>query len=284
MTANIESVEQLNLSKGERDVFLIIREFLGRDGEQKQKCQDLLDRIRGLYIPDESEEQTEATTWNLCSTVIEVAKRVPPDHDSQGILIQVLIGLNQDQKTRLGLKENIREDWKNLSTFTHCLRDQWVDPTDDEGELDPDAVLKWENMNSFAARLMGTECVRWLPFPVWQVRLALECPEAEGMKLECRLWVATEWLFHCGDQIFQEMSSTEPVDENTARALKPGPLCLVSSPLSLERWEFWTQRLLEIGELTDKTSQQRNISQRILETVERMRGFCNVDTIDTERT
>ncbi|CAG8981077.1 hypothetical protein HYALB_00013796 [Hymenoscyphus albidus] len=149
MTATIESAEQLNLSKGERDVFLIIRESLGRDGEQKQKFQDLLDRIRGLYIPDESEEQTEATTWNLCSTVIEVAKRVPPDHD---ILIQVLIGLNQDQNTRLELKENIREDWKNLSTFTHCLRDQCIDPTDDEGELDPEAVLEWENMNSFAAR------------------------------------------------------------------------------------------------------------------------------------
>lgn len=65
--------------------------------------------------------------------------------------------------------------------------------------------------------------------------------------MECRVWVASEWIIHCAGPIFQDMNSKEEPDESTARSLRTGPLCNDKQPLSVERWEFWKKRFSELA-------------------------------------
>ena len=74
--------------------------------------------------------------------------------------------------------------------------------------------------------------------------------------MECRLWVASEWIISCADLIFKDMSSEEALDEATARALKTGSLCDGIQPRSVERWEFWKKRFSELA--TDYDSLHSN--------------------------
>lgn len=67
--------------------------------------------------------------------------------------------------------------------------------------------------------------------------------------MQCRLWVAGEWIIHCADLIFEHMNSKERLDKDTARALSIGSLGvdIGLSPLSMARWEYWKKRFSELA-------------------------------------
>lgn len=98
------------------------------------------------------------------------------------------------------------------------------------------------NVNAFIARLTRPDFARWLTLPIWQLRAALEGPPVTGPAMECRLWVASEWITQCADVLFQDMTSGEELDEGAARFLRAGPLCEDAAPPSAERWRFWKKR------------------------------------------
>ncbi|KAB2569556.1 hypothetical protein DBV05_g11770 [Lasiodiplodia theobromae] len=138
-----------------------------------------------------------------------------------------------------------------------------VNPTytgEDVGE----EFTKWENLNSFVARLTKAGFAPWLNFPIWQLRITLEEPPVKGPAMACRLRVATEWVIHCADAIFDEINSKEELDESLARALRTGPLYEGKPPLSIERWDFWKKRFSEIGGDLGDLEVDSAISGRIL--------------------
>lgn len=120
---------------------------------------------------------------------------------------------------------------------------------EDYGPLPTEENLtKWKNLNSFAARLTSQEFAPWFSFRISAMRTAFESEAATGDIMNCRLWVASEWLLRCGDIIFEDMCSQETHKESFGVPSGPGSLCPSDIPaLSLKRWEFWKKRLLEIG-------------------------------------
>lgn len=64
--------------------------------------------------------------------------------------------------------------------------------------------------------------------------------------MECRLWVASEWMIRCAGVLFNYMISGEEVSEKRARCLQGGSLCHDILPLGLGRWAFWKRRFHEI--------------------------------------
>ena len=95
---------------------------------------------------------------------------------------------------------------------------------------------------------MGAGYVAWISFAIWGLRIALENPVPnEFSKMEVRLYVAEQWIMHSGDVLFKEMSSADLQDEDTARAIKPGPLCEKVLPRSRNRWDFWKNRFRELN-------------------------------------
>ena len=71
----------------------------------------------------------------------------------------------------------------------------------------------------------------------------------KGPAMECQIWVATEWIIRCADAIFEDISSGEELKEGTARFLRTGPLYEDFSPLSVERWGFWKERLRPLSRM-----------------------------------
>ena len=123
-----------------------------------------------------------------------------------------------------------------------------IDPTQEEGILTGDDRHRWYELNWFAAQLMGAGYVAWISFAIWGLRIALENPITnDDWKMEIRLIVAELWIIHSGDVLFKEMSSADLQDEDTARAIKPGPLCEKVLPRSRNRWDFWKNRFRELS-------------------------------------
>ena len=109
--------------------------------------------------------------------------------------------------------------------------------------------------------------------------------------MDCRVWVATEWIVQCAEVLFEEMSSKKELNEAKARVLRTGSLCgnddddeddgkkKKTQPLSVARWEFWKRRFKEIAAHADELGLDGGGStvKRISDALKRM---SDVDTAE----
>jgi hypothetical protein len=95
--------------------------------------------------------------------------------------------------------------------------------------------------------MMETGYIAWIPCPLWQLILALESPPTKGDGMDCRVWVAGEWIIRCGSIIFKEMSLYETHEGSAEKAIDMDALYKDVSPWGLDRWKFWIGRFSEIG-------------------------------------
>lgn len=111
-----------------------------------------------------------------------------------------------------------------------------------------DMLESWKNLNSFLARLPGDDSIFFICLELGQLGGALEVPLAESDShlrwTECKIWTGTEWITHCGSRIFKAVASKDS-PENTIP--DPGPLSGDIPKQSVERWEFWKKRLIQIA-------------------------------------
>lgn len=125
-------------------------------------------------------------------------------------------------------------------------------------------------MNSFTARITSTNYTPGLIFPIWQLREALEEPPVEGPAMDCRVWVATEWIIRCAFIVFDLLNPKEEVTEHTARIFGTGSLIEDIQPLSVERWEYWKRRFFELAANRDGLGLGDTSVERISEALKSM--------------
>ncbi len=113
-------------------------------------------------------------------------------------------------------------------------------------ELEIEQLERRKNLNSFVARVSSKDYFPWVMYPIWELRDALENSPVLSPQMECQIWVVTEWIIHCADQIFNFVCSGEKFDERDRRAFAKGRLC-DCEPDSLERWGFWKKRFFELA-------------------------------------
>lgn len=162
---------------------------------------------------------------------------------------------------RYGISTSTRVSW----TFAEAS----LDPTCTGEEL-IEEFAKWKNLNAFVARLTSTDFAPWLTLPIWQLRMALEESPVKGSAMECRVWVASEWILRCANLIFHDLNSKEELDESTARSLRTGPLCDGKPPLSVERWKFWKKRFSELATDPDSLGLDSATTERISDVLKSM--------------
>lgn len=154
-------------------------------------------------------------------------------------------------------------------TYAHMI----LDPTDLEAWT-PEDVSSWKNINIFTAKLTSPDFAPWLTFPIWQLRSALEEPLEPGPILDSRLWVATEWILRSGQVVFEDMTSQDPLGEDTARALATGPLVEPGvSPRSSQRLSFWKNKLLEMHQDSQSLGLDDGTARRMKEAAEGIEQF-----------
>ncbi|KAL8904591.1 MAG: hypothetical protein Q9171_006996 [Xanthocarpia ochracea] len=249
MDIDLQSVEEINLTHSERAIFNVLQATLQYPASPQAKCAKLADDIEFCCGSREGGIDVGEILWEVWSLVIDIACCIPPGHSWQDSLVQSLDNLRR----RDGAIPQYHEStsWKDLPNLSFCVREKWDDPTY-TGEQLSEEFAKWKNLNSFIARLTSTGFAPWLNLPIWQLRMALEESAVKGPAMECRVWVASEWIIQCAYPIFEDLNSKEELDESTARSLRTGPLCDNIPPMSLERWEYWKKRFSELA--TDASS------------------------------
>nr|OQO31043.1 hypothetical protein B0A51_03750 [Rachicladosporium sp. CCFEE 5018] len=210
----------------------------------------------------------------LWGVIIDIASAVPHDQPWHDRLAEALILLRLRGEIESAGEKSL--SWENLPGFAMAMREKWNDPTflakDTTAADGPSftAFRHWENLNSFAAKLSEQGFRPWTALPIWQLRTALEEPPEGRLVMQCRLWVAAEWLSRCAEFLYQASRSTEAVDEATAQVLRPGSLCPDVEPLSLRRWEFWKSRIRVILEQSEEKGYESTVVKRLRQAYERM--------------
>jgi hypothetical protein len=125
-------------------------------------------------------------------------------------------------------------------------------------------------LNSFIVKVVGSDLGASKIFSIWQLRTALEEPPVEGNAMECRLWVATEWLIHCAKIIFDDLTLDGEVDTNTDRSRRLGPLCPKVGELSLDRWNFWKSRITALTRDLDSLGVSSSVAGRLSAAMQQM--------------
>ncbi|KAI2468631.1 hypothetical protein F4781DRAFT_397313 [Annulohypoxylon bovei var. microspora] len=140
--------------------------------------------------------------------------------------------------------------WRDLPNLSDFLSRNWhcIDPiSSTTGQPNQRSITEWQNLNSFLARLTSKDFCPWLQLPIWELRNALECPPSKGDVMECRLWIASEWILLCGNVLLHNLTG-EYATGSFDVSLMTGPLCNNVRSLGRERWEFWKTRFCTIGD------------------------------------
>ncbi|KAI1204091.1 uncharacterized protein F4807DRAFT_449015 [Annulohypoxylon truncatum] len=167
------------------------------------------------------------------------------------------------------IKNGYKVFWKDLPYLADCLFENWHDPLSSSRHLTQRNITEWQNLNSFFVRLTSKHFCPWLQLPILELRNALECPQSRGEVMECRIWVATEWIIRCGDVLLHKLTG-EDVFGRVALSLTTGPLCRNIRPLGVERWEFWKTRFHEIRNDYQRLDLSLAIYLRMGDTLRRM--------------
>lgn len=130
---------------------------------------------------------------------------------------------------------------------------------------------------------MDTGYIAWLPFPIWQLHFTLESPTIKGPGMDCRLWVASEWILRCGCMILKEMCLYETREESIAKAIPTGPLCKDLPPWSVDRWKFRKTRFREIADNGEDLALSYSVRGRAAESGKRMQRIID-ERIANKRT
>ncbi|RSL44806.1 hypothetical protein CEP54_014535 [Fusarium duplospermum] len=261
-----------NESGPTKRLFDIIRAGLRRRGDVSTKAAALADDIRTEGAARRSKNEAYSFIETLCFVVVEIAYFLPPDHPWQDTFVQAMQNVQQTEEDVEQLDKHEELDWKHLPQLSIYLRDFWFDPT----ELDdwtPEAVSEWRNLNSFVARFKTETFTRWFNLPVWQLRGGLEEKLDKGPILNSRLWIATEWILHYGEIIFEYQASEEVLEESSARSLRGGSLCLGIAPLSWERMAFWKKRLAEMWSEREALGLSNKLAKKVVKAAEKIDEF-----------
>lgn len=126
-----------------------------------------------------------------------------------------------------------------------------TEATDGDSEF-PLRLSAWKSVNSFVSRLVGAGFTQVINLAIWEIREALEeAPTKEGPLMDCRVWIAAEWIANSSEVLRNEMMRpSDELTERDATSTSVGQLLLSDgiSPRSLQRWQFWKKRLAEIAD------------------------------------
>ncbi|KAI9148977.1 3-oxoacyl-acyl-carrier- reductase [Paramyrothecium foliicola] len=201
----------------------IFRRLLPSEADTPRTAKSIANEIEGIFDLAGSLDDVDGLYWHLWMVVLDVAYRLPPDHPWQDCLVAVIENLRRLNGPMPGTDASSTLLWKDLPNLAYYMLDKWADPTDPDYP-EHDAIDLWKNQNSFAARITSEEYSPWMNFPVAALNMVLEDTVPKGVVMDCRLWVATEWILCCGRLLYSFITSATEQDESTERGISTGPL------------------------------------------------------------
>ncbi|KAJ3529072.1 hypothetical protein NM208_g9922 [Fusarium decemcellulare] len=248
------------------NVFLATLEYPADIKSKSLKLVQDIDFFSETQGPPDEPDIVSGPPWYLWWMILDLAACVPPDHEWQDCLVQVLEILDQrDEKEQEEKKET---GWSEYFSYLSMAVTEQHDRYYSLGSGNASSVAQWKNFTSFIARTSTHSTWRWRS--IIHLREALEEPPVKGPDMECRLWVVTEWIIRCAGDIFEEMNHSGEIKDSTAWLYEIGPNCDAKRVLSLERWKFWKKRLSELAADAEELELGSTITTRITKALEAM--------------
>lgn len=120
--------------------------------------------------------------------------------------------------------------------------------------------------------MVGSKVKDFTNFAIWGLRESLEEKSPSAESLNTHLAVAHEWITHAGKRIWEEGKAEKELDDHTQRMLQPGALYKEGkSGFHVERWQFWSQKLTELGQQTDDAELKKR-NDKVIEQMKQLEG------------
>ncbi|KAK1251939.1 hypothetical protein MKX07_007418 [Trichoderma sp. CBMAI-0711] len=215
-------------------------------------------------------EDAENFLWQLWTLLINISKRIPLDDDDEriGSLVGIVASLKAKQGGTVDIWGSSHDLWSDLPLFGAVMREAWNgNPDFNSSPEDAAKIAQWLSLNSFAARLLGASAQAWTNFALWELRDGLEEPLPNDHARDTRLLTASEWIIHAGRVLYDEVRNNNQLNDQEARALRPGSLLEgCSSGFNQQRWTFWKKRLQELSADASDTAKAR--TQKAMEVMD----------------
>ncbi|CAH0042625.1 unnamed protein product [Clonostachys rhizophaga] len=233
-------------SPSETAMFNLLKANLEFPASSTVKAKKLVDDMIFIYT---STEDSPYCSWQLWPMVVALAACIPPDHEWQASLVEALHLVRQLDDSVA--KDDSGEPFNKLPDLLMTITEYWhgfhnIFTIEDSDPLEPgqlEQLARWKSVNSFLARVTTDDYVELLNSGIDQVAIALESePAKQEPVAACYIWVATEWIIHCGSIIFKLMQGNPKISYDLQGT---GSLCKDAPPQSTQRWEFWKERLAE---------------------------------------
>jgi len=193
---------------------------------------------------------------------------VTHDDPQQEKLVELLAAIKEIRSSKFGA-----DYWHSLDPLGLSIRELW------NGELRENSVESWASLNAFSARLAQVELLNLDDYAIWAMRYSLEdgtlgkVSEVTGQVkegelnpdvLDAHIPAAAVWIFYARSLIWQ--LSQKNADASTST--RGGPAWNGSAGYSVERWNFWKERLGYFSERDDLSEKTRSMAKRAKELME----------------
>ncbi|CAG7929007.1 unnamed protein product [Penicillium olsonii] len=248
-TIDLDSLNDPDATQGEADIFQILKQGLRSEGDHASVAAHLAESLRG-FIHDQGARSLKVANdlvWDLWVTLLRAITIVPIDHPWHNCLIATVDKLRREGG-RIAPSDDVSDN-VFPTVRAECLANLLIRVRSGQTCLGFACTLSTcgLRMNSFASRLLVDDFKHWIDFAWWEITVGLETAPQDPTEFEWRLWAVTEWLIQCDDLLFKDLSSTEELQEEVLASVRPGPLCADVHPVSLQRWQFWISRLMELS-------------------------------------
>ncbi|KAJ8125599.1 hypothetical protein O1611_g8039 [Lasiodiplodia mahajangana] len=267
MDVSLQYVEDNDLIPEDQAMFKILKATLEYTAATEIKSAKLAQDINFIVAAENRDGGTPGVLDYIWDLILNISQCIPPDHPWQDCLLQAIGHLRQQDGTVPAMGVCL---WKELPDLPMTIREHWIDPVGNkEDECNVGEFARWQNQNSFVARLTSASLTTGQRFPIWQLRAALEEPPTRGRAQECRLWVACEWIIRCDGFIYQCMNS----GWSDEQSFQTGSLCDGFPHFSINRWNFWKKRFAEMSADAENLGLENAIVARISDAIRTMEAI-----------
>ncbi|KAJ5921212.1 hypothetical protein N7466_009538 [Penicillium verhagenii] len=253
MSENIDlgELRSSDFHRKEADALRILSEAFASQPDPAAASAELVRSIREYCSKYESSAIAETNLFYFWMMILNAQRIIPMDHPWHEALIAAVDDLRRQGGPLVG--NDTESLWEDLPGLHVVVLDFWADPTNFPDTV-PEEIEIWKRWNSLVSGFVARGCRSYRGFAYWEIRDALENDSHDEPTLfdattvfECKLWVATQWLIRCGGILFDDLTHGEEIEEES-KSWGCGPLCRDIPTYSIQRWDFWMSRLVQLAD------------------------------------
>ncbi|KAF4416412.1 hypothetical protein F53441_14548, partial [Fusarium austroafricanum] len=260
----LESLKNIEFPPIEHAILNMLKGALDYPAPIEARASKIASDIRFCCTQKDSDTHVSivlACTWDV---LIQLVICIPPNHEWHQCLVQSLATIRKWEGTA-DEDDPSDGDWSNLPQLSIRVREhcEYKPRESEEALSDTESLAEWKSFTAFISRLVNSGYTELIYLALWEISGALESiPTKHTALMNCQVWAVTEWILQCSQFLMKEMTPTEGQTETIRKA--PGPLFGKDlPPQSLQRWDFWKKRLIEISNESEALGVETEIKLRI---------------------